>query len=173
MLIGRPPKYQTAEQMQHAIDLYFLACKAHQKGEHDLFDGLSDEDMKIINSVDDMYPSVTGMAILLGFTSRNALLNYEEKDEFIGTIKAAKLRIENAIEQRLFFQNATGSIFNLKNNYGWVDKTEQDVTSKGEQIRDATTHILGLLPTEALEKALEDAKGVTNNPVNSDDNTTE
>jgi hypothetical protein len=100
-------------------------------------------------------------------------LNYAEKDEFIGTIKAAKLRIENAIEQRLFFQNATGSIFNLKNNYGWVDKTEQDVTSKGEQIRDATTHILGLLPTEALEKALEDAKGVTNNPVNSDDNTTE
>jgi hypothetical protein len=54
-----------------------------------------------------------------------------------------------------------------------VDKTEQDVTSKGEQIKDATTHILGLLPTEALEKALEDAKGVTNNPVNSDDNTTE
>jgi len=30
--------------------------------------------------------------------------------------------------------NATFSIFNLKNNYGWKDKTEQDLTSGGEKI---------------------------------------
>ena len=30
--------------------------------------------------------------------------------------------------------NPTAGIFNLKNNYGWRDKTEQDVTSGGKPI---------------------------------------
>ena len=30
--------------------------------------------------------------------------------------------------------NATFSIFNLKNNYGWKDKTEQEIDHKGLKI---------------------------------------
>jgi hypothetical protein len=173
MPAGQPQYFKTPEEMQHRIDLYFLACKVHQTGDIDLLINLPDDDLSVVNSIDDVFPSVTGLALALGFSARKSLIDYAEKDEFFNTVKKAKLRVENAVEQRLFYNNAAGSIFNLKNNFEWVDKTEQDVTSKGEQIRDATTHILGLLPTEALEKALEDAKGVTNNPVNSDDNTTE
>lgn len=123
---GRPLKYSTPEAMQHAIDLYFLACKIHQEGEKDYLLELSDEDKAFIKRVDDVYPSITGLAIVLGFTSRNALLEYEKRDEFFGTIKAAKLKVENNIEQRLFFQHSTGSIFNLKNNFGWKDQKEVD-----------------------------------------------
>lgn len=160
--MGRSPKYNKPEKMQHAIDLYFKSCRARQVSDDKymaFYEQLNDDDKAIVDRVDDVYPSVTGMAILLGFTSRNALLNYEENDKFIGTIKAAKVRIENAIEQRLFYNNPTGSIFNLKNNYGWVDKIESDVTTKGESInKDATNILLSKVPTELLEQAIEEAQ---------------
>jgi len=31
MTAGRPPKYETPEEMQGIIDLYFLACRVHQE----------------------------------------------------------------------------------------------------------------------------------------------
>jgi len=34
------------------------------------------------------------------------------------------------LEQKLYGNAVTGVIFNLKNNFGWQDKTEQEVTTK-------------------------------------------
>ena len=34
-----------------------------------------------------------------------------------------------ALEANLYNNAITGTIFNLKNNFGWVDKTESDVTT--------------------------------------------
>lgn len=127
MTAGRPPKFKTPEEMQRRIDLYFLACKIHQTGDDELLKDLPDEDLLIINSIDDVYPTVTGLGLALDM-SRQALINYEEKDEFVDTIKKAKQRVENAIEQRLFHNNATGSIFNLKNNFEWRDS--QDINQR-------------------------------------------
>ena len=129
--VGRPPKYKTPEEMQRIIDLYFLACKCHQnENEPEYLEGLSDDDLLVVNDIDDVFPTVTGMALALDLT-RQSLLDYQEKDLFLDTIKKAKTRIESSIEQRLFYNNPTGSIFNLKNNFGWKDKTEQDTTIKG------------------------------------------
>lgn len=96
---GRPPKYNTPQEMQEAIDLYFQ---------------------------DNEIPTVTGLALALGFDTRHALLYYEhEKPEFVTTIKKAKTRVEDAIEHRLLSgQAAAGCIFNLKNNFGWKDAQE-------------------------------------------------
>ncbi len=116
--------------MQHRIDLYFLVCKSHQTENPDLLKGLSKEDLKIASKIDDIYPSVTGLALALGFSDRRSLIDYSKKEEFFHTVKSAKLRVENAIEQRLFYQNATGSIFNLKNNFDWRDKSESDVNNR-------------------------------------------
>ena len=50
---------------------------------------------------------------------------------FVNTIKKAKKYIEMNYEQALFSKNSTvGAIFTLKNNYGYVDKTEQVVENK-------------------------------------------
>lgn len=99
--IGRPLKFKTVEEMQEKIDAYFAEC---------------DEE-------NDPY-TVTGLALALGFTNRQSLINYEGKEEFVDTVKMAKLRCENFAEKTLFNgKNAGGSIFALK-NYGWVDRQE-------------------------------------------------
>jgi len=68
---------------------------------------------------------ITGLANFL-HTSRETLINYENKDEFFDTIKAAKARVEEYWEKLLIGSNATGPIFNLKNNYGWKDQSQVD-----------------------------------------------
>ena len=102
MKTGRPPKYETPQEMQEAIDAYF--------------DGLDGE-----------MPTITGLALALGFDSRAGLLYYQdEKREFLATIKKAKARVEVAMERELINRNGTvtGLIFNLKNNFGWKDAQE-------------------------------------------------
>jgi hypothetical protein len=61
---------------------------------------------------------------------------FKENEQISETIK----RIKSILESRVNVAglknkaNATMVIFNLKNNYGWKDKTETDVTSGGEKI---------------------------------------
>lgn len=65
---------------------------------------------------------------------RNLLNEYEKKPEFTGTIK----KIKNWIyykKKQLAMQgkmNAAVFIFDAKNNAGYVDKTEQDISHTGE-----------------------------------------
>lgn len=115
---GRPPLFKSAEDMQEAIDVYMDFCH----GKRD------DEDLAL-----PQIPTISGLAFALGMSTR-ALLNYEKKDEFLPTIKRAKQVVENAWESRLAGSASTGAIFWLKNNAGWKDKTEQDVTSGGKPI---------------------------------------
>ena len=98
---GRPPKFKSVEELERMIEQYFSKC---------------DEDKKPY--------TISGLAIALG-TVRQTLLNYEEKDGFLDTIKKAKSRCEEYAESRLFTsQQCTGAIFTLKNNYGWSDAKE-------------------------------------------------
>lgn len=100
---GRPPKFKSPEDMQKAIDAYFADCEAKE-----------------------LPLTVTGLALALD-TTRETIMDYQEKDEYSDTIKRAKLRVQNYAEKRLFGNNATGPIFALK-NFGWSDKQEQHVT---------------------------------------------
>ncbi len=75
------------------------------------------------------FPTWTGLAIHLGFESRQSLQDYKEKEGFSYPIKKALLRIEEIYEKNLFSKNPAGSIFALK-NFGWKDKQEFDVNQK-------------------------------------------
>ncbi len=102
---GRPRKYQTVEQLQAAIDDYFETTK------------------KV---------TVTGLALHLGFNSRQSLINNEGySEEFLDAIKRAKSRIEAYYEEHLVGKYAGGSIFALK-NFGWKDK--QNFEHRVEQV---------------------------------------
>ena len=100
MRTGRPPKYKTPEEMQADIDKYFEESTIY---------------------------TVSGLAYALNM-STEALRNYEDKDDFLVTVKRAKQRIEISLEERLAGNNVTGSIFNLKNNFKWKDKQETEHT---------------------------------------------
>jgi hypothetical protein len=129
--VGRPPKFDKPEEMQRVIDLYFL-CVTHNRVKDelplDVLESLSEQEAVIVKDIgsDEVMPTVSGLAYTLGM-SRQALCDYEKKDEFLDTIKRAKMRIERALEQNLYGQAVTGTIFNLKNNFGWKDKTETDL----------------------------------------------
>lgn len=109
---GRPLKFQTVEQLDSMIEEYFSYCDIEKKPY-----------------------TITGLALWLD-TTRETLLDYQERPEFSDTIKRAKSKCENWVEENALMNkiNATTAIFNLKNNYGWKDKTEQDITSQGQQL---------------------------------------
>lgn len=127
MTTGRPPKYETPGEMQRIIDLYFLSCRARQSDNYALLDDCSEDDMQIINGIEDNIPTISGLAYLLGMTTE-CLRAYGEKDGFSATVKRAKQRVEMSLEQRLGGAAVTGAIFNLKNNFGWKDKQETEIS---------------------------------------------
>ncbi len=99
--MARPPVYETPEEMQAIIDQYFDDCFQNRLS---LNKGEPLDDSRV---TDDEYPAVSGLAYAIGLT-RQSLINYEHKDEFLDTVKSAKARIEAILEQRLYYPNATG-----------------------------------------------------------------
>lgn len=108
---GRPRKYKTPEEMQMAIDAYFKEIEITGKP-----------------------PTVMGLVRACDFADRKSLIDYAGySEEFLHTIKRAKQKVEEYLEERLSQgQNVAGLIFNLKNNFSWVDKQEIDNTIHGE-----------------------------------------
>lgn len=95
MKTGRPAKYNSAEELQKAIDTYWEGTDR---------------------------PTITGLALHLGFESRQSFYDYEKSGEFSYIIKRARLNVESVYESNLHSGNAAGSIFALK-NFGWTDKS--------------------------------------------------
>lgn len=148
---GRPLLFETPEALQKQIDAYFAECDPHPV-QHTVYvypkkiiKGKDNKEIKIDDfskqptaqvlwRISDQKPYlITGLANFLK-TSRQTLINYEERDGFFDTIKAAKDKCEEFWEMQLLGSHATGPIFNLKNNYGWKDQTQTDFTSKGDKL---------------------------------------
>lgn len=130
--MGRPPKYKTKEEIQEKIDEYFEKCKGRVL-KNDEGEFIRDKyGFPII--IDAKPPTITGLALALGFNSRQALLNYQGKKEFNDTIVRAKSLVEQYTEERLFDKDgANGAKFSLANNFdGWKEKQqiEADVNSE-------------------------------------------
>ena len=93
-----------------------------------------DDPEKMQEAIDDYFENyqpvtITGLALHLGFESRQSFYDYEKREAFSYTIKRARLRIETYYEGKLVANNAAGPIFALK-NMGWKDKTETEVTGQ-------------------------------------------
>ena len=112
MPAGRPLKFKSAEELQEKIDSWLEDCKKKNRP-----------------------LTITGLAIALD-TTRETLLDYQEKEEFSDTIIKAKQLCENYADEYLFTgKNVAGAIFNMVNNYkGWKNKYNQDITSGDKPI---------------------------------------
>jgi hypothetical protein len=99
MPAGRPPIFETPEQMEAAITEFVESTESDK--------------------------TVTGLAIHLGFESRQSMYDYLKKPEFSYLINKALLIVENNYEKKACGNNAAGPIFVLK-NMGWKDKHETE-----------------------------------------------
>lgn len=110
-------KFSSIEDLQNKIDKYFKYCDANNKPY-----------------------TITGLALALD-TNRTTLLDWENREKsslslednilLSNTIRKAKLKIENYAEEQLFTsKTVAGVIFNLKNNWGYVDKQEIVASTK-------------------------------------------
>lgn len=99
--MARPKLYNSVEQMQKDIEKYFNDCD------------------------DNARPyTMSGLAYALNM-DRKSLLNYSKDEMFFLTIKKAKQRVEQQLEESLYrLGNNSGIIFNLKNNFNWKDNNE-------------------------------------------------
>ena len=106
--MARPKLYTNVEDMEKIIEEYFIMCDEKEKPY-----------------------TMSGLAYALDM-DRKSLLNYSKDEKFFPTIKKAKLKIEQQLEENLYrLGNNSGIIFNLKNNYGWRDQVEIE-TNKQE-----------------------------------------
>lgn len=96
--MGRPRIYDDPDELQEECDLFFES---------------------------ESKPTVNGLALFLGFASKQSLYDYQGNEKFSYPIKRALTMIEAAHEKNLYGTTVTGSIFALK-NMGWKDKTEVD-----------------------------------------------
>ena len=133
MPAGRPPKYTNPADMQIEIDKYFADC---DKGEViEKFNKHGDP----VSITRQIPYTVIGLTLALGFCSRQSFFDYIERDngnnDFSDTIKRAKGRIEQQRNLMLLDgRNPVGSIFDLKNNFNWVDRTEISAVYRDETV---------------------------------------
>lgn len=100
--MARPKLYTSVDKMQEKIEEYFEMCDEKEKPY-----------------------TMSGLAYALDM-DRRSLLNYSKDEKFFPTIKRARERVEQQLEENALTgkANATFTIFNLKNNYGWKDNIE-------------------------------------------------
>ena len=75
-------------------------------------------------------PTIAGIALHLGFSSRQSFYDYENEAGFSDTVKKARFRIEQHHEERMSGNSPTGSIFWLK-NHDWSDRQELEHSGPG------------------------------------------
>ena len=131
--MARPLKYKTVDELQAAIDQYFEDCRGKP---------LLDDDGNAVTDkygnpiiVDAKPPTITGLALALGFTGRKQLLDYQGRATFCNTITRAKARCEEYAESRLYDRDgANGAQFSLKYNFRW--DAQKDAEADGVKIID-------------------------------------
>lgn len=101
-------KYHDPAKLKEKIDEYFTNCPHKKTVTH----GFKRETVSV--------PTISGLALYLGFADKKSLYDYEKNPRFTEVIKYARTRIENIYEMGLHSPNVIGSIFALK-NFGWQD----------------------------------------------------
>ena len=119
--IGRPPVFESKEELEKKIEEFFKSCEGSIL-EDETGKPVLDKYGNVIK-VDERPETVTGLALALGFKSRQSLIDYQGKAEFSDTITRAKLRCEKYAEERLYDRDGNGGArFSLQVNFGWKDK---------------------------------------------------
>lgn len=174
---GAPALFKTPGELEAKIDGYFEKCKGriltitNAKGEEVPF--ISKRGNVVY--VDATMPTISGLAYYLGFSSRQSLWDYKQREEYADIINRATLCITSAIEERLFDRDgARGAELWLKVHDKWVaSETEQKldidraalklnedkmsgVSKSAEAINSDLLNLFSMLKTPCPDRRIED-----------------
>jgi len=114
-------KYKSIKELQSRIDAYFKKCEGSQlvrEGEP-VYDK---QGRPVI--VGDKPPTVTGLALAVGFTSRRELLRYRGEERYQEILLRAVSRCEEYAEMKLY-ESTSGVKYQLMSNFeDWGEEGE-------------------------------------------------
>jgi hypothetical protein len=116
----RRPTFETAEQMEQAIEQYFEDCDKGIERE------IVTKQGKVVK-INELQPyTVEGLAHFLGFAHRKSLFDYKQKDEFSNTISRARLKIHShrLTQALLGRQDSKIAALDLAVNFGMQPKMQ-------------------------------------------------
>lgn len=120
-MAGRNPKYKSAAEMSAKIEEYF-ASLAGEPAMDDDGKPMTNKYGAVVWLKPPRPPTIPGIALALGFSSRQSLLNYQAKEAFADVITRAKTRVEQYAAEMLYDRDAArGAEFTLRCNFGWRD----------------------------------------------------
>ena len=132
LTIGRPRKIESPDQLLALCEEYFESCWTIKPI---IFEGkVIDEEMVNIRPY-----LVSGLCLHLGI-DRDTLLEYGRRPEYSEIVKAAKLQIQNHLEERsIMSKNPGGAIFNLKCNHGFKEQNSLQLETNMAIVINQTT----------------------------------
>jgi hypothetical protein len=136
------PNFKTARKLANKTGAYFR----YIDGEWDL-ETKSGKEQKIYTREPEP-ATITGLALFIGFNSRQELDEYEQNGEFGYLISRSRLQVEALYEKKLHQQSPSGAVFALK-SLGWKEKSEDHLINE--------TRIAGL-KIEIVESGLKTAE---------------
>lgn len=111
------PIFKNAEDIKARIERYFRSCEPVQAVDDECAP-VFDKNGAPVYAVQEVPLTVSGLAIALGFGSREELLSYRGKPFAESAIRSALLRIENYAEERLFDKGqSSGAKYFLEGNF--------------------------------------------------------
>ncbi|MDB5140493.1 MAG: hypothetical protein JWR12_2409 [Mucilaginibacter sp.] len=123
------PTFKSAKELACKIDAYFN----YIEGEYHL-ESIPAKGTKQTEALEQKVmdreaepATITGLALHLGFSSRQAFDDYEQTGRFATAIKRGRLLVEAVYEKKLH-QSPAGAMFALK-NIGWKEKVEEKPTT--------------------------------------------
>ena len=130
---GRPKIYNSPTKFKNECDGYFEYCLGKYRNKRTKI-GMADDKptYQVVREClrPPEHPTLTGLALYLGFHCLETFREYEAREEFSSAAKRARLKITMGYEAKLVTGKPTGSIFALKNidRRNWEDKTVVDYT---------------------------------------------
>jgi hypothetical protein len=117
--------FKTVKELNNIIDAYFDFTQSEQETAVAPANEVNEKPVKKTIKKQAQPPTIAGLALYIGFVSRQEFDHHEAKGKFSASLKKARLRIEAEYEKKLHIQSSTGAIFALK-SMGWNERQEKD-----------------------------------------------
>lgn len=124
------PRFKSVKDIERRMEAYFEACAGETLRDEETGRVLLDKKNKpVMNGA--RPPTLAGLALALGFSTRQALKQYRGKPEFEEAVKRGMTRIEQYAEEKLYDKECSaGAKFILQNDFeGWKAEANTETTA--------------------------------------------